>query len=61
MLEATHFVDESATSYATVADFRETFTDEMQGRRMRIPCKSYIGLLEHPAARLLLESLVARP
>lgn len=29
MLEAKEFVDESATSYATVADFRETFTDEM--------------------------------
>jgi hypothetical protein len=29
MLQLTHFVDERTTSYATVADFFKTFTDEM--------------------------------
>jgi hypothetical protein len=30
MLQPMHFVDERTTSYATVADFFKTFTDEMQ-------------------------------
>jgi len=31
MLEPMHFVDERATSYATVADFLETLDEEMHG------------------------------
>jgi len=54
MLEPMHFVDERATSYATVADFLETLDEEMHGLYLL----SFLLTADHDKAKQCLISAI---